>query len=308
MIDILGVSKVYSHGIPSRRTVALREFSLSVPQGSSVGLIGPNGSGKTTLFKILVDLLRPTAGRVTVFGRSPVDPDVRRRIGYLPERFHVPKYFTGYQVLKTAGRMYGMDEKALEEQTERMLEFCSLTEWKKKETSRYSKGMRQQLGLAQALINEPDLLLLDEPLEGMDPRARLAFKDALRNTRQHGTTLFFSSHVLSDVEELCERVAIIEQGSLTAFESVTTLTATSGFQLSLPAQHPSLAAVEDIAGLPVSWMDGAARLRVPDAVMLRKVLEELDHLQIPVESIESVKGHLEDLFFRREKNDDNAHS
>jgi ABC-2 type transport system ATP-binding protein len=185
-------------------------MDLTVPEGSAFGLIGPNGAGKTTFIKSILGIVQPTAGTVRVLGGSPEDPRIRARIGYLPERLHLPGAWTATAFLSTVRRLKGLQSDAQE--NSRLLERVGLADAAGRKIGGYSKGMRQRLGLAAALVGAPSLLILDEPTDGIDPMGRLEVRRILLDEVQKGTTLFLNSHLLAETERVCNRVAILADG------------------------------------------------------------------------------------------------
>ena len=195
-----------------RRIVAVRDVTLSIDSGQVYGFLGPNGAGKTTTIKMAMDLISPTHGQIRLWGRDPRDPAVKRRIGYLPEHPYFYDYLKPQEILDYFGRLFGMDKKARTRRVGELLERVGLTQARNRALRKFSKGMLQRLGVAQALINDPDLLVLDEPLSGLDPMGRKDIRDIIIEERRKGKTIFFSSHILSDIEHICDRVAIIVEG------------------------------------------------------------------------------------------------
>ncbi|WP_371823615.1 ABC transporter ATP-binding protein [Myxococcus sp. CA056] len=209
-IEVTNLSKTYRRAFRKTGTVALRGMDLSVPQGSAFGLIGPNGAGKTTFIKSILGIVQPTEGTVRVLGGSPEDARIRARIGYLPERLHLPHAWTPTAFLATVGRLKGLAPDPAGNL--RLLERVGLSDAVGRKIGGYSKGMRQRLGLAAALIGKPDLLVLDEPTDGIDPMGRMEVRRILQEEVQRGTTLFLNSHLLAETERVCDRVAILADG------------------------------------------------------------------------------------------------
>ncbi len=209
-IEVTGLRKTYQR--PFRRTgqEALRGVDLIVPEGSAFGLIGPNGAGKTTFIKALLGIVQPTEGTLRVLGGSPEDTRVRARIGYLPERLHLPGSWNAVAFLATVAKLKGLAPDAAAHR--RLLERVGLAEAAERRIGGYSKGMRQRLGLAAALMGSPSLLILDEPTDGIDPMGRMEVRRILQEEVQRGTTLFLNSHLLAETERVCDRVAILAEG------------------------------------------------------------------------------------------------
>jgi ABC-2 type transport system ATP-binding protein len=225
IVETSNISKTYRSGLFKRSVVhALTGVSLSVRQGEIFGLLGPNGAGKTTFVKILLSIVHPTGGEATVAGEKLGDLSIRERSGYLPENHRYPAFLTGLQTLIFFGSLTGMKGKALTDRADRLLELVGLKDWKKVKIKRYSKGMLQRLGLAQALLNDPDLLFLDEPTDGVDPVGRKEIRDLLTSLRSQGKTIFLNSHLLSEVEMISDRVAILNKGKVLKIGTIAELT------------------------------------------------------------------------------------
>jgi ABC-2 type transport system ATP-binding protein len=196
--------------------VALHGLTLEVAPGEVFGFLGPNGAGKTTAMKILLGLVRPSAGEARVFGRPPADPAARRRLGYLPEHFRFQEWATGVELLRFHGRLSGLGRAELAERIPEVLERVGLAGRGGERVRRYSKGMTQRLGLAVALLHRPDLVLLDEPTSALDPVGRRDVRELVRELAAAGVTVFLNSHLLTEVEAVCGRVAIVSQGRMVA--------------------------------------------------------------------------------------------
>jgi ABC-2 type transport system ATP-binding protein len=224
---------------------ALDGLDLKVPLGSVFGLLGPNGAGKTTLVKMALGIAHPTGGAVSILGRPGGDVAVRARIGYLPENHRYPAHLTGAQVLDFFGRLSGLREPDRSVRVEGLLRRVRMEDWRSTPVRKYSKGMMQRLGLAQAILNDPDLLILDEPTDGVDPVGRREIRDLLLEQKARGATIFLNSHLLSEVERLCDRVAILKAGKLVREGGVDELTRPkSAWEIELRA--PGAAAVAAI--------------------------------------------------------------
>ena len=207
--DVIAVEQVSRTFGP---VTAVDGLSLTLKPGEVLGFLGSNGAGKTTTIKMLLGLLRPTAGRISVFGGDPADPQTRRRVGYMPETAYYYPYLNARELLAFYGRLCGLDGRTVRERTDRLLEEVELAEAAKRPLKTYSKGMLQRAGIAQALLADPDLLVLDEPFTGLDPLARIRFRRLLQRLRDEGKSIFFSSHELGETELLCDRVAIMKKG------------------------------------------------------------------------------------------------
>lgn len=208
-----GLSKVYRSfwGLPQVR--ALTEVNIAVPGGSVFGLLGPNGSGKTTIIKLLLGLARPTGGRAVVLGKPAGDQKARARIGYLPEESYLYEFLSGRQTLDFYAKLFGMNRQLRRERTEELLDTMGIDKRdRNRRVGSYSKGMARRIGLAQALINDPQLIILDEPTTGLDPLGTMEMKKVITDLRERGKTVFLSSHLLADVEDVCDRILILYRG------------------------------------------------------------------------------------------------
>jgi len=209
---VRSLSKTYEGFFGRNKQRALREVSLVVPRGAAFGLIGLNGAGKTTLVKLLLDVVRPSSGSVRVLGGAPADPKVRARIGYLPERLYLPPRWKPSEVLASVARLRDIDRADAE--IRRQLGRVGLGPATERPVGDFSKGMKQRLGLAVALLGAPELLILDEPSDGIDPVGRVEIRAILREEVARGATILLNSHLLSETERICERIAVLADGSL----------------------------------------------------------------------------------------------
>ena len=202
---------------------AVRDLTLQVGRGEVFGFLGPNGAGKTTSVKILLGLIRPSAGDGYLFGQPLGKPEVRRKVGFLPEHFRFHDWLTAGEFLQLHAELYQMAEREAKQRITSLLELVGLSEFTAKKLRTYSKGMLQRIGLAQALLNQPELVILDEPTSGLDPVGRRLVRDIIRELRQQGTTVFLNSHLLSEVEITCDRVAFIKHGEVITTRPLQTL-------------------------------------------------------------------------------------
>ncbi len=203
---------------------ALQGLNLSVKKGTIFGFLGPNGAGKTTTINVLLGFVLPSAGTAKIFDQDVRFAIARRKIGYMSEHPDTYRFLTGYEAVYFAGRMFDIPKKTVKERANFLLEKVGLKDAAKRRVATYSRGMLQRLGLAQALINDPELLILDEPTSGFDPLGRIAIRKILSELREAGKTIFFSSHELSEVEKICDTIGIISQGRLIATGTVDELT------------------------------------------------------------------------------------
>jgi len=221
-IEVNNLFKVF-RGKKLARVEALKDLSLAIPKGEVFGFLGPNGAGKSTTIKTLMGLIRPTSGRVRLMGLDVTDARSRLLVGFLPENPAFYDFLSAREYLQFVGRTFKMEPALLKKRIEEVLERFDLVAAAKRPMRGYSKGMVQRLGLAQTLVHDPDLYILDEPMSGLDPLGRALVKDLIKELKQKGKTVFFSSHITSDVESVCDRVGIILKGELQTVESVDTL-------------------------------------------------------------------------------------
>lgn len=218
VIETQDLEKEYRHEFFTWlvRARALRGLTFSVGRGEVFGLLGPNGSGKTTAIKLLLGLIFPTRGQAAVFGRRPGDLAVKRRIGFLPEESYLYQFLDAEETLDFYGRLFNLDRRERRKRTDMLLDLTGLRKERRRPVAHFSKGMQRRIGIAQSLINDPDLVILDEPTAGLDPLGTREVKDIIVQLREKGKTVLLSSHLLADVEDVCDRVAILYGGKLQA--------------------------------------------------------------------------------------------
>jgi ABC-2 type transport system ATP-binding protein len=234
VVQTAGLCKVFRDFWRRPRVEAVKDLNLEIHPGEVFGLLGPNGSGKTTTIKMLLGLLYPTRGRISVFGKPPTDVSVKARIGFLPEDSYLYRFLVAHETLDYYGRLFRLPSRIRRERSDRLLDMVGLRHEAKRRVGEYSKGMARRIGLAQALINDPEFLILDEPTSGLDPIGARQIKDVIRELGRKGKTILLSSHVLADVEDVCDRVAILyggqqraggDMGDLLSQTDVTQITA-----------------------------------------------------------------------------------
>lgn len=269
-----------------------------MPGGQTFGLLGPNGAGKTTLVKLLLGIAFPTSGSASVLGRPAGEVRTRQRIGYLPENHRYPPHLTGEQVLHHFGRLSGLRRAERTRRVDGLLRRVRMEEWRSVRVHKYSKGMMQRLGMAQAILNDPDLLILDEPTDGVDPIGRREIRDLLLEQKQRGATIFLNSHLLSEVERLCDRVAILKEGSLLREGGVSDLTSPrSAWQVEVRKAPPQAleAACRRVPDAKVA--DG--RVEVPgDVAALNALIDALRGQGVEITAIVPRRDSLEDVFVK----------
>ncbi len=275
-----------------------------MPAGAKFGLLGPNGAGKTTFVKMLLSAVHPTAGSARLFGKDARLPQSRRPVGYLPENHRFPTYLTGTGMLDFYGALSGLSSQERRRRIPGMLELVGLSTWGPVRIKKYSKGMLQRLGLAQALIHHPKLLILDEPTDGVDPAGRREIRDILNRLTGKGVTVFLNSHLLSEVESFCDYVAIMRKGQLALEGKISNLLAVSGYTIS--ASGVSDSALADIR------RPAAAIQSTPQGIMIQS--PDRDHANLVIDKIRAAGGFvdglkpsgssLEELFLKATASDD----
>jgi ABC-2 type transport system ATP-binding protein len=224
-IEILGLEKTYSVGFWRKRPKrALHPLQLTVEDGEIFGFLGPNGAGKTTTLKLLMGLVFPTAGSARILGREWTDPSVKAQIGFLPEQPYFYDHLTAHELLEYYGQLSGVPAKQRKQRVEQVLDQVGLRDVRGVQLRKFSKGMLQRVGIGQAILHDPKLVFFDEPMSGLDPMGRREVRDLMEQLKHQGKTVFFSTHILSDAEALCDRVAIIHQGELRGVGAVEDLT------------------------------------------------------------------------------------
>ena len=223
VVECIGLTKVFQDFWGRDKVLAVDHLDVAIYPGEIFGLLGPNGSGKSTTIKMLLGLLYPTSGAARIFGRPPTDTSVKSRIGFMPEESYLYRYLNAYETLDYYGRLFKLDRVERQRRTEQLIEMVGLKRAGRRPVGTYSKGMARRIGLAQALINDPDLLILDEPTTGLDPVGTRQIKDVIEILGQRGKTVILCSHLLADVEDVCDRVAIMYGGRGQAIGAVDEL-------------------------------------------------------------------------------------
>jgi len=292
LIEVSGLRKVYG-----RKITALDGIDFNVRAGELFGLLGPNGAGKTTAVKILLGLTPATAGRALVSGLPVSNPESRRRVGYLPEGHRIPGYLTARQALSIFGRMSDMDSATIKRRTVDLLEKVRLAQWADVRVKKFSKGMTQRLGLAAALIHAPNVLLLDEPTDGVDPVGRREIRDLLRDEAKNGTAVLLNSHLLSEIELTCDRVAVLRNGKVAAAGTIDELTRKSAkYKMVAAPIDDSLVATFEESGAGVERVNGHVVLSVSDLNHLNALVDAARARGAVLSELAPVRTTLEDVF------------
>jgi len=293
-VEVTGLSKNFVAF--RRRTEALREVSLAVAPGTIFGLLGRNGAGKTTLVKILMGLTRATSGRARLLN-EPLSARLRRRVGYLPEQMRLPEYMKAESFLRFMGKLNHLKSDAMRKKIPELLELVELSDARRKLLKEYSKGMAQRLGLAQALLNDPDLLFLDEPTEGLDPLSRKQVRDLLIKLRGSGKTIFLNSHLLSEIELVCDQVAILDSGRVVRTGPPEEFTRSTGIYRIKLAQSDERVRTAVAAAAPDGrWANSTLDFVPRDRAHLNAVIDALRAVPVEIEVVEPLRSTLEESF------------
>jgi len=297
LIEVSGLRKQYRSSFRKPKIIALDGIDFQVKEGELFGLLGPNGAGKTTTVKILLGLTHATAGTATVCGLPVHNPESRRRVGYLPEGHKIPNYLTARQALSIFGRMSGMSSADIAKRIPHLLDQVRMTQWADVRIRKFSKGMTQRLGLACAMVHAPQVLLLDEPTDGVDPVGRREIRDILRAEADRGTAVLLNSHLLSEIERTCDRVAVLRDGKVAAFGSVQDLTQkTAQYKMVASPIDEALVASFRETGAGVQRVNGHMVLSVADVQHLNALVDRLRSQGGVLSELTPVRSTLEDVF------------
>jgi ABC-2 type transport system ATP-binding protein len=303
-IETNGLEKLYRSRFSGREVRAVCNLSLRVPAGAKFGLLGPNGAGKTTFVKMLLSAVHPTAGSARLYGKDARLPQSRRPVGYLPENHRFPTYLTGAGMLDFYGALSGLPSRERRQRIPGLLELVGLSTWGPVRIKKYSKGMLQRLGLAQALIHQPKLLILDEPTDGVDPAGRLQIRDILNRLTGKGVTVFLNSHLLSEVESFCDYVAIMRKGQLVLEGKIDSLLAGSGYTIN--ASSVGDAALNNIrsAGAAVQPTPQGIRIQAPSREHANLLIDKIRAAGGFIDGLKPSGSSLEELFLKATASDD----
>ncbi len=298
LIDVQTVTKIFRTRLKKGNVVALDAVSLTVGPGEIFGLLGPNGAGKTTLVKLIMGMLRPNTGVITINGLEPEDPRSRQRVGFLGENYRFPTHLTGGGLLRLTCRLFGVPTSKINDTTDHLLGIVGMEKWSQTRIAKYSKGMTQRIGLAQSLVGEPELIILDEPTDGVDPVGRVEIREVLKRIRDGGTTVFLNSHLLGEVEAVADRVAILKNGRLVRVSSIDELThqqdqyrieaVIGDNQVNIPAEM----------GKRVSISSDALVVEVDTTAQLNDIIDLLRFNKIEIQAILPQRISLEQSFMQ----------
>ncbi len=302
-VEVQGLCKTYRDGWLGRRRIeALKGVSLRVERGEIFGLLGPNGAGKTTMIKLLLGIVRASGGKATLLGRPAGDRQGRQGVGYLPENHRIPRHHTGNSALEYYGGLSGISAAEVRRRRGALLEAVGLGPWGKTPVRKYSKGMLQRLGLAQALLHDPPLLILDEPTDGVDPVGRSEMRSLLERLRNEGKTIFLNSHLLQEIELVCDRVAILDRGQLLRVGPVSELTRQPQTELLFTLTGSEAAIREAIQDREILRFDPVGPdlfnvwLRVADQAAVNRAIDDLRRAGLSIVAVTPRVQTLEEAF------------
>lgn len=300
-LEISGLAKTFKLGPWHKAHVALRDVSLAVPVGRVYGYLGPNGAGKTTTLKLLFGLVRMDRGSIRVLGRAHEDPDWRGRVGYLPEHPYLQEGLTPWEYLAYVARLSGVPGQRINARVDHVLERVGLTSASRRVMRTFSKGMVQRAAIAQALVADPELLVLDEPMSGLDPIGRSMVRQLIAELRDEGKTIFFSTHILSDAEALCDRVAILREGAVVSEGPLSEVLQIDVDHLDVSVDGVSEAVFEGMGGVSVRLAAGRHLHARIDEGALPLLVERVAKAGGRVLSVAPVRRSLEEVFLNKVK-------
>jgi len=295
-----GLCKTYGSFFWKKKEPSLRELSLHIPKGVVFGFLGPNGAGKTTTIRLLMDLIKPSAGEAYILGKPAADVKIKHRIGFLPDAPAFSSYLSAYEFLNICAKLHQIPSAIRRQRIDEVLDLVNMRKHAKSKLGGFSRGMVQRIGIAQAIMNHPDLLILDEPLVGLDPHGRQELKNIIKAQKDAGTNVFFSSHILSDVEKMCDQIGILSQGRLLCCGPLGELLSNSGVEVKIKAGHDDL--VKDL--LPEATTtrkggDGGWTIALKDSEAVKKICHDLEERYPDAVTVSISKENLEDFFFRQ---------
>ena len=296
VITVTDVTKLYDTRMKKGGVTALDGVSIEILPAEIFGLLGPNGAGKTTLFKILLGITEMTSGEAFLFGLPPSDPNSRLKVGYLPENHRFPEHLTGIGLLEFAAYLSNVPKSEIDGRVDKMLEMVDMSKWGSMKIKKYSKGMLQRIGLAQAMINDPDCIFLDEPTDGVDPVGKMEIKEVMLRIRDEGKTIFLNSHLLSEVESVADRVAILRQGKVARIGSVADLTS-KALQYEIEANFgESLFDIPENIGKKKRISTNKLVVELVDAKKINWIIDMMRRKDIDIISVKPIKITLEQSF------------
>ncbi len=298
VVQTWSLGKVYRTGFwMNQKIESLKDCSLSIHQGETFGLLGPNGAGKTTLLKTLLGITRPTTGRAVILGKPIGDRTVKQKIGYLPENAFLYDFLTAWEFLEFIAGLFQIPKKIQRQRIAELLDLVGLAKStaRKKKLKQYSKGMLQRVGMAQALINDPEIVFLDEPMSGLDPMGRYRMREIVLSLKQQGKTIFFNSHVLSDIEQICDRIAFLALGELICQGSLDELLGTSNAYQAIVTGGSSEVLTPWMTNLTQENNRWHGQLKVEP----NQFVSHLENVEAQLVSIHQARPSLEEFFMQQ---------
>jgi ABC-2 type transport system ATP-binding protein len=300
VLEVNDIAKTFRTGFFRKRVEAVRSVSFSIRRGEIFGLVGPNGAGKSTTIKMLLGLVRPDSGDIRMFGQRADDVSLRNRLGYLPENPTLYQHLNAVELISFYGGLFGMSKSERRERGSQLLEMVGLSHALDRPVSNFSKGMKQRAGIAQALINDPDLVILDEPQSGLDPVGRREIRDLVLELRRSGKTILFCSHILPDVQDICDRVAVMHRGEIKDIGFLHELIGSGILYYELYVrdwqdEHRELLGASVVEIVAVGEL---TRIHLDGDADQEQIIQRLTSEGVRVESLQPHKESLEDVFLR----------
>lgn len=304
IIQINNLSKRYGAFWWKKKEEALKDLTLSIPEGAVFGFLGPNGAGKTTTIRLLMDLIKPTSGSALILGKPPTDVEMKMKIGFLPDAPAFSSYLSANEFLVICAKLLKIPKDIRKKRIDEVLELVNMTKHAKSKLGGFSRGMVQRVGIAQAILNNPKLLILDEPLVGLDPHGRQELKDIITYQKNQGSTVFFCSHILSDVENICDHLGILSNGKLLCSGTIDDLLSETGLRLHINAGHDEIAqSVMPFATGTLKLPDGGWELIFPKNDEISEKIKQLANEHSNHIVLTLSRESLEDFFFRKIENE-----
>jgi ABC-2 type transport system ATP-binding protein len=301
IVKFEGTTKVFRSDLAGRHLYTLGPLDLEIVRGEIFGYLGPNGAGKTTTIKLMMGLLKPTNGRIVYFDGSATISKARQKLGFLPEQPCFYQHLTGRELLTFYSKLFGLNGAVLADRVKHMMRLVGLAKHADTRISKFSKGMLQRMGLAQALINNPDVVVLDEPLSGLDPVGRSELRDLIVKLKTEGRTVFFSSHILQDVEMICDRVAILANGRILKMAAVPEVLYGSVTSYEVVASNAPHKLIRKLGLGKLSTRGDKTVITMPPDVDLNESLKRLMAVGVAIEAVNPLQQTLEDYFMRELK-------
>jgi ABC-2 type transport system ATP-binding protein len=300
VIEIKNLTKYYGSFFWKKSIPALDELTLNIPAGAVFGFLGPNGAGKTTTIKLLMDLIKPSGGEATILGYPPENVEIKKQIGFLPDEPVFSSYLSANEFLKICAKLLGVPANERKARIAEVLEVVKMTKHAKSKLGGFSRGMVQRIGIAQAIINRPKLLILDEPLVGLDPHGRQELKDIILQQKAIGTSVFFCSHILSDVETICDYLGILNEGRLLCSGKLDDLLEDTGLNLHVNPGYDEIAKeLLSVASETIKLPDGGWNLTFVNNKEVKQTLLAVKEKHKGAVAIIPAKENLEKFFFRK---------